>query len=92
MSIKKDFKANTLIYFSFGITILGIVMLLVASIFIFFTLKSTPPDKLVYLITARFNNPFDWVYTTIIMGNIFLISGFILLIYLRSPKKTKSII
>ena len=82
MPIKKDFKANTLIYFTFGITTLGIIMILGASIFIISTLKSTPPDILVYLITAKFNNSFDWVFSMIILGNIFAISGLIFLILL----------
>jgi len=82
MPIKKDFKANTLIYFTFGITTLGIIMILGASVFIISTLKSTPPDILVYLITAKFNNSFDWVFSMIILGNIFAISGLIFLILL----------
>jgi hypothetical protein len=87
MPIKKDFKANTLIYFTFGITTLGIIMILGASIFIISTLKSTPPDILGYLITAKFNNSFDWVYSMIILGNIFAISGLIFLIYMVSVKR-----
>ena len=87
MPIKKDLKANTLIYFTFGITTLGIIMILGASIFIISILKSTPPDILVYLITAKFNNPFDWVYSMIIWGNIFAISGLIFLIYMLSVKR-----
>ena len=87
MPIKKDFKANTLIYFTFGITTLGLIMILGASIFIILMLKSTPPDTLVYLISAKLNNPFDWIYSIIVLGNIFAISGLILLIYMFSVKK-----
>lgn len=89
MSIKKNFKANNLIYFTFGIITLGLIMISGASIFTIFMLKSTPPEILLYLITARFNNPFDWVYTIIVLGNICAISGLILLIYLLSYKKDK---
>ena len=85
--IKNNPKANTLIYFTFGIVTLGIIMILGASIFIIFTLKSTSPDILVYLITANFNNPFDWVYSIIVLGNIFAISGLILLLYMLFIKK-----
>ncbi len=87
MPIKKDFKSNNLIYFTFGITTLGIIMILGASIFIIYTLKSTPPDILGYLITAKFTNSFDWVYSMIIWGNIFAISGLIFLIYILSVKR-----
>ncbi len=87
MPIKKNFKANTLIYFTFGIITLGIIMILWASIFLIFTLKSTSPDILVYLITAKFNNPFDWVYSIIVLGNIFAISGLFFLIYMLSVKR-----
>jgi len=86
--IKNNLKAHTLIYFAFGIITLGIIMLLGASIFIIFTLKSTPPDILVYLITVNFNNPFDWFYSILVLGNIFAISGLILLLYMLSIKKT----
>lgn len=86
MSIKKNFKANILNYFTFGIVTLGIIMILGTSIFTFLKLNSTPPDILLYMITARLNNPFDWVYTTIVLGNIFAISGFVLLIYILSVK------
>ena len=86
--IKNNLKANTLIYFTFGIITLGIVMISGASIFMIFKLKSTPPDILLYLIYAKLNNPFDWVYSTIVLGNIFAISGLILLLYMLSVKKT----
>ena len=86
--IKNNLKANILIYFTFGIITLGIIMISGASIFIIFTLKSTPPDILGYMITANFNNPFDWVNSIIVLGNILAISGLILLIYLLFVKKT----
>lgn len=88
MSIKKNFKANNLIYFTFGIITLGIILIMGASIFMIFKLKSTPSDVLLYLIYAKLNNPFDWVYNTIILGNIFAISGLILLFYMIFLKKS----
>ena len=87
-SIKKNSRANSLIYFAFGIITLGIILITGASIFMIFKLKSTPSDVLAYLITAKLNNPFDWVYNTIVLGNILAISGLILLFYMIFLKKT----
>lgn len=87
MSIKKNFKSNNLIYSAFGINTLGIILISGASIFMIFKLKSTPSDILPYLIHTAWNNPFDWVYNIIVLGNIFAISGLILLFYTIFLKK-----
>ncbi len=86
-SIKKNFKINSWIYFSFGIITLGIILIEGASLFMIFKLKSTSPDVLPYLLYAKLNNPFDWVYNTIVLGNILAIVGLILLIFMIFFKK-----
>ncbi len=83
----KNFIINSLIYFSFGIMTLGIILIEVASLFMIFKLKTTPPDSLLYQLTARLTNPFDWVFNTIVLGNILAIGGLILLIFMILFKK-----
>lgn len=86
MSIKNSFKNKTILYFTFGISMVGILLILGASVFIFLSLKSTPPDILVYLLNSKFNNPYDLVYGIFFLGIIFAISGLILLIYISYAK------
>ncbi len=79
-SIKKNFKANSLFYFSLGLITLGIILIDGASIFMISTLK----NNLIYTILR---NPFDWFYKTIIIGNFLVISGLFLLIHVHFKKE-----
>jgi len=85
-SIKKGFKINSWIYFSFGIITLGIILIEVASLFMIFKLKTTPSDRLLPLLYVT-HSPFDWVYDTIVLGNILAIGGLVLLIFMIFFKK-----
>ena len=74
-------KFTLLSYFSLGLIVLGIILIVSAAIFMIIKLKTTSPDILIYLMTAEPNNPLDWVFNTIVIGIFLTISGEISLIY-----------
>ena len=84
--LKDYLKINYPLIFAIGAVISGLILNTWSSFYLIFKLESTPPDRLIYLIS--FNpNPFEWIYKTLIGGFILTISGLILLLYIVFLKK-----
>ena len=72
ISLNYHLKINYPIILSIGVVLSGLILNTWAT---------------VYLISSRLNDPFEWIYKTMIWGVILTISGLILLLYLVLLKK-----
>jgi len=90
ISLKYYLKINYPFIFTIGIVCLGLILSIWATFFLIFKLESTPADTLIYLISF-IPDPFEWIYKMIIWGNVLIISGLILLIYIVLFKRRKEV-
>ncbi|MFX0177621.1 MAG: hypothetical protein ACFE85_15520 [Candidatus Hodarchaeota archaeon] len=90
-TVRNYIKINYPILLILGAILSGITLIIFSSLSLILIMESTPPDRLLYLISAKLNDPFEWVYKSIIWGNILIICGLIFFFYIVLLKRRKEI-